>query len=145
LVTTHFALLSFAVPQALELVRTAANTTLPVVLVCDCNANSDPADPIFFQNFPAYLLLKNAGFVDVFRIARPNDPGFTCCQDENLLNVISTMSRRIDLVQFRGPFTIEDVQVVGASPADRLRLGLWPSDHAGVVATLTLRSPDATD
>jgi hypothetical protein len=127
-------------PQALELVRTAANTTLPVVLVCDCNANSDPADPIFFQNFPAYLLLKNAGFIDAFRTARPNDPGFTFGQAENLLNVVSTMSRRIDLVQLRGPFTIEDVQVVGASPADRQRLGLWPSDHAGVVATLTLRS-----
>ena len=140
LVTTHFALLTFAVPQAVELVKTGANTTLPVVLICDCNANADnPADPIF-QNFPAYLLLKNAGFVDAFRTARPNDPGFTCCQDENLLNVTSNLSHRIDLVQFRGPFTIEDVQVVGASPGDRLPLGLWPSDHAGVVATLTLRS-----
>ena len=144
-VTTHFALLSLAVPQALELVQTAANTTLPVVLVCDCNANPDnPTDPIF-QNYPAYLLLKNAGFVDAFRTARPNDPGFTFGQDENLLNVTSTMSHRIDLVQFRGPFTIEDVQVVGASPGDRARLGLWPSDHAGVVATLTLRSRDDAD
>src|SRR5262245_44414958 len=111
-VTTHFALVSLAAPQALELVQTAANTTLPVVLVCDCNANPDnPADPIF-QNFPAYLLLKNAGFIDAFRTARPNDPGFTFGQDENLLNVTSTMSHRIDLVQFRGPFTVEDVQVV---------------------------------
>ena len=144
-VTTHFALASLAPAQALELVQTAANTTLPVVLVCDCNANPDnPADPIF-QNFAAYLLLKNAGFVDVFRTARPNDPGFTFGQAENLLNVTSTMSRRIDLVQFRGPFTIEDVQVVNASPADRARLGLWPSDHAGVVATLTLRSSAGTD
>src|SRR5262249_12328096 len=139
-VTTHFALLSLAVAQAQELVQTAANTTLPVVLVCDCNANPDnPADPIF-QNYPAYLLLKNAGFVDAFRIARPNDPGFTFGQDENLLNVTSTMSHRIDLVQFRGPFAVENVEVVGASPADRMHLGLWPSDHAGVVATLTLRS-----
>src|SRR5262249_32533529 len=59
-------------------------------------------------------------------------------QAEDLLNVTSTMSRRIDLVQFRGPFTVTDAQVVGASPADRLPLGLWPSDHAGVVATLSL-------
>jgi endonuclease/exonuclease/phosphatase family metal-dependent hydrolase len=142
LVTTHFALLSFAVPQALELAQTAANTALPVVLVCDCNANPDnPADPIF-QNYPAYLLVKNAGFIDAFRTARPNDPGFTVAQAENLLNVTSTMSHRIDLVQFRGPFMIEDVQVVNASPADHTRLGLWPSDHAGVVATLKLRSRD---
>ncbi len=126
--------------------QTAANTTLPVVLVCDCNANPDnPADPIF-QNYPAYLLLKNAGFVDTFRTtAAPNDPGFTCCQAENLLNVTTNLGHRIDLVQFRGPFKVENVQVVGASPADRTRLGLWPSDHAGVVATLTLRSRDDAD
>lgn len=127
-----------AVPEALELVQTAANTTLPVVLVCDCNFNPDnPTDPIF-PAYPAYLVLKNAGFVDAFRTARPTDPGFTFGQDENLLNVTSSMSHRIDLVQFRGPFTVQDVQVVGASPADRTRLGLWPSDHAGVVATFTL-------
>jgi len=137
-VTTHFSVASFAPAQALELVRTAANTTMPVVLVCDCNTNPDnPADPIF-QNFPAYLLLKNAGFIDAFRTAHPTDPGFTFGQAEDLLNVTSTMSRRIDLVQFRGPFTVKDAQVVGASPADRLRLGLWPSDHAGVVVTLSL-------
>jgi len=137
-VTTHFSVASFATAQALELVQTAANTTMPVVLVCDCNTNPDnPADPIF-QNFPAYLLLKNAGFIDAFRTAHPTDPGFTFGQAEDLLNVTSTMSRRIDLVQFRGPFTVTDAQVVGASPADRLPLGLWPSDHAGVVATLSL-------
>jgi endonuclease/exonuclease/phosphatase family metal-dependent hydrolase len=138
-VTTHFHTSpALAVPQAQELVQTGANATLPVVLVCDCNANPDaPNDPIF-QTYPAYLVLKNAGFVDAFRTARPNDPGFTFGQAENLLNLTSTMSHRIDLVQFRGPFTVEDVQVVGASPADRTRLGLWPSDHAGVFATLRL-------
>jgi endonuclease/exonuclease/phosphatase family metal-dependent hydrolase len=139
-VTTHFDVSpALAVPQAQELVETGANTTLPVVLVCDCNANPDaPFDPIF-PAYPAYLLLKNAGFVDAFRTARPGDPGFTFGQAENLLNVTSNLSHRIDLVQFRGPFTVEDVQVVGASPANRTRLGLWPSDHAGVVAALTLR------
>ena len=137
-VTTHFSVATFAPAQALELVQTAANTTMPIVLVCDCNTNPDnPADPIF-QNFPAYLVLKNAGFIDAFRSAHPSDPGFTFGQAENLLNVTSTMSRRIDLVQFRGPFTVKDARVVGASPADRLPLGLWPSDHAGVVVTLEL-------
>jgi endonuclease/exonuclease/phosphatase family metal-dependent hydrolase len=145
-VTTHFnTSLALAFPQALELVQTGANTTLPVVLVCDCNANPDNPNDSIFHTYPAYLVLKNAGFVDVFRTAHPTDPGYTFGQAENLLNVTSLMSHRIDLVQFRGPFTIEDVQVVGASPADRTRLGLWPSDHAGVVATLTLRSRDDAD
>jgi endonuclease/exonuclease/phosphatase family metal-dependent hydrolase len=135
-VTTHFDVSPTAgLPQAVELVQTGLNTTLPVVLVCDCNSPPDlPTHP----NYPPYQVLKNAGFVDAFRTKRPNDPGLTCCQAENLINLTSALSFRIDLVQFRGPFTVKDVQVVGASPADRARLGLWPSDHAGVVATLTL-------
>lgn len=135
-VTTHFDVSPTAgLPQAVELVQTGLNTTLPVVLVCDCNSPPDlPTHP----NYPPYQVLKNAGFVDAFRTKRPSDPGLTCCQAENLINLTSALSFRIDLVQFRGPFTVKDVQVVGASPADRARLGLWPSDHAGVVATLTL-------
>jgi endonuclease/exonuclease/phosphatase family metal-dependent hydrolase len=136
LVTTHLDVrpaISFF--QALELVQTATATTLPVVLVCDCNATPDlPTDP----TFPSYKLIKDAGFVDAFRIAHPSEPGFTFSQAENLLNPISSLTRRIDLVQFRGAFGIKDVHVVGADPADRTPSGLWPSDHAGVVATLTL-------
>jgi hypothetical protein len=117
------------------------------VLACDCNTNPDaPSEPFFPGAYQAYLLLKNAGFVDAFRTTRPTDPGFTFGQAEDLLNVTSTMSHRIDLVQFRGAFTVKDVQVVGAGPADRARVGLWPSDHARVVATLTLpicRAPGA--
>jgi endonuclease/exonuclease/phosphatase family metal-dependent hydrolase len=141
-VTTHFSVATFAPAQVLEFVQTGANTTMPVVVVCDCNINPDnPADPIF-QNFPAYLLFKNAGFIDAFRTAHPTDPGFTFGQAEDLLNVTSSMSRRIDLVQFRGPFTVKDAKLVGISPADRLPLGLWPSDHAGVVVTLELPHHD---
>jgi hypothetical protein len=135
-VTTHFDVSpAVGLPQALELAQTGLNTTLPVVLVCDCNSPPDlPTHP----NYAAYQVLKNAGLVDAFRTKRPSDPGLTCCQAENLINLTSALAFRIDLVQFRGPFTVKDVQVIGASPADRARLGLWPSDHAGVVATLTL-------
>jgi endonuclease/exonuclease/phosphatase family metal-dependent hydrolase len=135
-ITTHFDVrpaLSYL--QALELVQTAANTALPVVLVCDCNATPDvPTHP----TFPTYALIKEAGFSDAFRTAHPNDPGFTAGQAENLLNPTSSLTGRIDLVSFRGPFAVKDAQVVGANPADRTPSGLWPSDHAGVVATLTL-------
>ena len=138
-VTTHFDVSpALGLPQAVELAQTALNTTLPIILVCDCNS---PPDVPSVPNYAAYQVLKNAGFVDAFRTARPSDPGFTCCQAESLINMTSALSFRIDLVQFRGPFTVNDVQVVGASPADRARLGLWPSDHAGVVATLTLTAP----
>jgi len=135
-VTTHLDVTpGIAFVQASELVQTAVATSLPVVLVCDCNATPDlPADP----TFPSYKLIKDAGFVDAFRTAHPNQPGFTFSQAEDLLNPVSSLTRRIDLVQYRGGFGIKDVQVVGADPADRTPSGLWPSDHAGVVATLTL-------
>jgi endonuclease/exonuclease/phosphatase family metal-dependent hydrolase len=135
-VTTHLDVTpAISYFQALELVQTATNTNLPVVLVCDCNATPDlPADP----TYPSYQLIKEAGFVDAFRTAHPDQPGFTFSQAENLLNPVSSLTRRIDLVQFRGPFGIDDVFVIGADPADRTPSGLWPSDHAGVVATLTL-------
>ena len=68
--------------------------------------------------------------------ARPGDPGFTCCQDADLLNPTSKLSERIDLVLFRGNFSAIHADIVGDNPANRTSSGLWPSDHAGVVATL---------
>jgi hypothetical protein len=74
------------------------------------------------------------------------------CHASNLLDPRPTLSRRIDLVLFRGRrgdhddegqrnddggFVAKSAEVVGDEPADRLvPSGLWPSDHAGVVATL---------
>ena len=51
---------------------------------------------------------------------------------------------RIDFVLFRdpklgairGPFDALAASIVGNAPSDRTPSGLWPSDHAGVVATL---------
>lgn len=133
-VTTHLDVtptVSFL--QARELVQAVSDTSLPTVLVCDCNATPDvPSDP----SFASYKLLRDAGFIDAFSIARPGQPGFTCCQAEDLRNQISTLSRRIDLVQFRGPFRVLQADVVGASPGERTPSWLWPSDHAGVVVTL---------
>jgi hypothetical protein len=42
-------------------------------------------------------------------------------------------------VLFHGDFGVNEIAKVGALPTERLRSGLWPSDHAGVVATLALR------
>ncbi len=66
----------------------------------------------------------------------PNDPGYTCCQNANLLNPTSLLNERLDLILFRGPFAVSDVVLVGDDPADKTPSGLWPSDHAGVVARL---------
>jgi hypothetical protein len=135
-VTTHLDVtptVSFL--QALELSQEISDTSMPTVLVCDCNATPDvPSDP----SFASYKLLRDAGFIDAFRIARPDQPGLTCCQPDDLRNPISALSRRVDLVQFRGPFQVLHTEVVGASPGDRTPSFRWPSDHAGVAATLRL-------
>ena len=76
------------------------------------------------------MLFRSAGFTDAWRSKRSPDPGFTCCQAENLLNPTPLLNRRIDLVLFRGGFGVADISLIGNRPADRTSSGLWPSDHA---------------
>ena len=109
-----------------------------MIFAGDFNATADSSlDP----SFPAYQAIINAGFADAWPIKRAPDPGFTCCQAPDLLNTTSLLNHRIDLILFRGGFGVADIGLVGNMPADRTLAGLWPSDHAGVVATL--RIPDS--
>ncbi|MER7459567.1 endonuclease/exonuclease/phosphatase family protein [Micromonospora sp. NPDC126480] len=119
--------------QARELVASAASTRLPVVFAGDFNTTADdPQDP----TFPTYQFLLDSGFVDAWSEERSDDPGFTCCQAPDLRNPVSTLSLRIDLVLFRGNVGVKEIHLVGDEQSDRTQSGLWPSDHAGVVATL---------
>jgi hypothetical protein len=140
-VTTHLDAVSPPVQlaQASELVRTAGATTLPVIFAGDFNSTADSSlDP----SFPAYQAIINAGFADAWPIKRAPDPGFTCCQAPDLLNTTSLLNHRIDLILFRGGFGVADIGLVGNTPPDRTPAGLWPSDHAGVVATLRTSDSD---
>ena len=69
-----------------------------------------------------------------------NQAGKTCCQDEDLLNEVSDLSVRIDQIFVRN-MDLSSTTIlsftVGDKPSDRLPSGLWPSDHAGVVAQFT--------
>ncbi|MFD7257970.1 endonuclease/exonuclease/phosphatase family protein [Streptomyces sp. NPDC059874] len=116
--------------QAGELVAGPLNTALPTVLLGDLN--SAPGTP-------PHNALLTAGFTDAWAATRPRDPGFTCCQDANLRNTTSKLTRRIDYVLFRGNVTTLTTNQVGATQADRTPSGLWPSDHAGVRSVLRLR------
>jgi len=51
------------------------------------------------------------------------------------VNPVSKLSQRIDYVFSRG-LSPEETRLVGDKPNSRTPSGLWPSDHAGVVATL---------
>jgi endonuclease/exonuclease/phosphatase family metal-dependent hydrolase len=117
--------------QADELLNGPGNTKLPVVFIGDFNSKADGTGT------PTYSKIIDAGFIDAWNI-RGKGNGFTCCQAENLLNPISSLDERLDLVLFRGDFKVKDIELVGDSQNDRTLSGLWPSDHAGVVATLKL-------
>jgi endonuclease/exonuclease/phosphatase family metal-dependent hydrolase len=113
--------------QVAELVDGPARTPLPVVMVGDFNAR---------PGRPTYAALRAAGFDDAWTRANPHGPpGFTCCHPLPLDDPTSAPGRRIDLVLTRGDIVATAAFVVGAGPAD-FTSGLWPSDHAGVVADL---------
>jgi endonuclease/exonuclease/phosphatase family metal-dependent hydrolase len=133
--------------QANELREALANATRPVVLVGDFNSAADGTgteivltEPLPFTG-TTYDLLTTfytdaAGEIDV--------TGDTCCQDADLLNPTSfpeaNEPKRIDLILYNGAVEPLTAEVVGDEPADRTDGGLWPSDHAGVVATLRIEN-----
>ncbi|MCU0500384.1 MAG: endonuclease/exonuclease/phosphatase family protein [Anaerolineae bacterium] len=119
------------VAQAQAILSGPADTALPVVFVGDINASPLDAAP------SAYQVLTHAGLGDAWDSADSAD-GFTCCQADNLLNPTSTLDTRIDVVLLRGDFTVRAAAVTGDSPANRTASGIWPSDHAGVVAIIEI-------
>jgi hypothetical protein len=79
-----------------------------------------------------------------FRDAWPahrRDPGYTSGQNQTLTNPVSLLDQRIDLILIRGAVRRVKAHVVGDEPFRPLTQAwpIWPSDHAGVVATVRLR------
>lgn len=117
------------VAQMQELVDVLSEETLPIILLGDFNT---PA-----PDGTAYQILLSAGYVDVWQMDSEGT-GNTCCQAPNILNEVSGHSVRIDQIFVRNlelPASVM-TQTVGDEPSNRLASGLWPSDHAGVVAHL---------
>jgi endonuclease/exonuclease/phosphatase family metal-dependent hydrolase len=140
--------------QALELILYLENETLPIILVGDFN--SSPKDPILslddFSIIPPYEMLRWSGYVDAWKVRqnRSKSRGYTCCQDEDLLNRRSKLSERIDHIFIRNdvgswPFSTIGptyVYTVGDSRFDKTDTypALWPSDHAGVYGIIEIPS-----
>ncbi|MFN8488085.1 MAG: endonuclease/exonuclease/phosphatase family protein [Caldilineaceae bacterium] len=132
-VTTHLEAVAapVRVAQAQELLAGPLQTALPVILVGDFNSEPNAAGD-------AAAVVLAGGLQDVWPVAHPSNPGFTCCQAEDLRNPTSQLNQRIDLVWTQGNLSVVDARLVGAKPSNRTASGVWPSDHAGVVATLAL-------
>ena len=118
------------IAQAQELIDVLSNETLPIILLGDFNTRATDGT--------GYQLLLSAGYVDVWQMDSEGT-GNTCCQDDDILNEVSDLSVRIDQIFVRNMDLSLPVLsfTVGDKPADRLPSGLWPSDHAGVVAQFT--------
>lgn len=124
--------------QALELMDILEGETLPLILLGDFNsdANTDPPGEV-------YSLLTESGYEDVWQ-GGPGS-GFTYGQSFDLDNAASSLAERIDHIFVRNmdlAFAITDT--VGDHPEDRVTSSvtgkdIWPSDHAGVVAELSIR------
>jgi endonuclease/exonuclease/phosphatase family metal-dependent hydrolase len=115
----------------------AGNTSLPLVWVGDFNSAADLAGPVGVPPDTAtHSDITARGFTDAWAATRPGDPGFTCCNAQNLLNPTPTYDHRIDYVFTRGAVRPLLAIRVGVLPFERLSTGQWPSDHAGVVAAL---------
>ncbi len=115
--------------QALELLKGPASTAQPTILLGDFNADAD-------TGALTYRILVAAGFSDTWTKTHPNSPGYTWP-----LPPVSSDNQRIDLVLFRGGFSATSMSIVGTSPIGST--GLYPSDHAGIVATLALSASRA--
>ena len=117
--------------QGAELLAGPADTNLPVILIGDLNSRADGTGTATYGNLIA------AGFVDAWTIANPANDGNTCCQSELLFSV-APFDKRVDVVLFRGDFSVANAKLVGANPTFS-NPPLWASDHAGVAATLEFR------
>lgn len=128
------------IAQIQKLVDVLSNETLPIILLGDFNLFGD-AYPLDFNTdatqTPGYQNLRSAGYVDTWQMDAEGS-GNTCCQDGDILNDMSKLSIRIDMIFVRNlqrPIAVV-THTLGDKPSDRLPSGLWPSDHAGVVAQI---------
>lgn len=107
----------------------------PVILVGDLNTGPDlPVE----ANRLAFHALKGYGLVDTWELAHPGDPGHTSGFNELLTDPTpeGALEHRVDHVMTTAEVGVVGSRVYGVDPDNRTATGLWPSDHAGVAATL---------
>jgi endonuclease/exonuclease/phosphatase family metal-dependent hydrolase len=139
--------------QASELIGTMS--LLPpeegrrLIVVGDINSSPDdtrfphPTEGPFFTPYQQFVngtdLFGNPislAYTDIWTLNYRDRPGYTCCQDSDLMNQQSALTERIDMI-----FSLEaprkaHSRVIGRHPWNKTPSGLWPSDHGTVVGRL---------
>jgi endonuclease/exonuclease/phosphatase family metal-dependent hydrolase len=140
-VTSHIESFDHAIQlaQARELIAELADAALPVIIAGDFNSNANRQPDIgdYTDTYPALI---EAGFTDAWAAVNPGDPGNTCCRAADLRNSLLSLDRRVDLILTRGALTPVSAKLVAADPVARTSTGIWPTDHAGIVAALRFTS-----
>jgi hypothetical protein len=126
--------------QAQELMAYLQNETKPIILVGDLNTRA--------SGEPTYQYLIGEGFVDAWdrNLVPFNRDGYTSSHDPDLRNTVVKLDHRIDLILVKSHKFVCGRQIIGPVLAfvvgdelrDRTPSGLWPSDHAGVIARLKI-------
>ena len=143
--------------QASELMGLLATQLAPLdsrlLLVGDINSAPDDAFPaeagLFLTPYQQFV----SGFdLMGFKISEPyhdawNEkgkgkpkPGLTCCEAADLRNEDSMHDRRIDVIFSLDVPKKVKAKVLNTKPKDKTESGLWPSDHATVVAKFKFRN-----
>jgi endonuclease/exonuclease/phosphatase family metal-dependent hydrolase len=118
----------FRILQAQELAAFLGDDPRPTIVVADLNSR---------PGSDGQAVLAAAGFHDVWATLRPGEDGFTDGFPEDL-SLDGALTQRIDYVLWRGLLEPLAVELVGGTPADKAVVGLWPSDHAGLVGTFRM-------
>jgi endonuclease/exonuclease/phosphatase family metal-dependent hydrolase len=134
-----------ALAQAKELLAGPADQRgTTTIIACDCN--SDPLDSRLsngVEHRAPYDLLVASGFTDEWLRWKPAAEGWTSGLSERVNDATAAgFDHRIDMIFARTPsgkaLDVTAGQVTGTQVSDRDPVsGLWPSDHGGVVLTLS--------
>jgi len=136
---THLEVSSFPAvqeAQAREFLAGPAKGPGADIALGDFNSAADGSTTDSYDILTGWFRFRDAWAVN------PGDPGYTSGQNQTLTNPVSLLAKRIDLVLVHGAVRTVEAHVVGDVPFRSQTLPprpIWPSDHAGVVATLRLR------
>jgi len=143
----------FQSAQMYELLTILSSETKPVVLVGDLNSSPDHVPGAadvpgmgLVSYVPPYMLAETYfQYKDSWKEQKKYDEGYTFGFDEYVSDPDGELTTRYDYI-FIDPKDLEidkvKADVVGDMVKDMTPSGLWPSDHAGVVAKVKFNDKD---